>query len=78
MWVRLQSEELELRLLSLILLFCQVSVWATNNGVCVFVHSPSCSVLANVGRSNIYRNRKDYTDVRNVAFLLLAAAFVIL
>ncbi|NXU02207.1 S26A3 protein, partial [Buphagus erythrorhynchus] len=31
--------------------------------VCVFVHSPSCAVLANVGRSNIYRNRKDYTDV---------------
>ncbi|XP_028942330.1 chloride anion exchanger [Antrostomus carolinensis] len=24
---------------------------------------PSCTVLANVGRSNIYRNRKDYTDI---------------
>ncbi|NXT58240.1 S26A3 protein, partial [Pluvianellus socialis] len=24
---------------------------------------PSCSVLANVGRSNVYRNRKDYTDI---------------
>ncbi|NWQ87267.1 S26A3 protein, partial [Burhinus bistriatus] len=24
---------------------------------------PSCSVLANVGRSNIYRNRKDYADI---------------
>ncbi|NWS88124.1 S26A3 protein, partial [Toxostoma redivivum] len=24
---------------------------------------PSCAVLANVGRSNIYRNRKDYTDI---------------
>uniref|UniRef100_A0A8C3NKW4 Solute carrier family 26 member 3 n=1 Tax=Geospiza parvula TaxID=87175 RepID=A0A8C3NKW4_GEOPR len=31
--------------------------------VYVFVHSPSCTVLANVGRSNIYRNRKDYTDI---------------
>uniref|UniRef100_A0A8C2T7X0 Solute carrier family 26 member 3 n=1 Tax=Coturnix japonica TaxID=93934 RepID=A0A8C2T7X0_COTJA len=24
---------------------------------------PSCTTLANVGRSNIYRNRKDYTDI---------------
>uniref|UniRef100_A0A672UGA9 Solute carrier family 26 member 3 n=1 Tax=Strigops habroptila TaxID=2489341 RepID=A0A672UGA9_STRHB len=24
---------------------------------------PSCTVLANVGRSNIYRNRKDYKDI---------------
>uniref|UniRef100_A0A8C0F9Y7 Solute carrier family 26 member 3 n=1 Tax=Bubo bubo TaxID=30461 RepID=A0A8C0F9Y7_BUBBB len=24
---------------------------------------PSCTVLANVGRSNIYRNRKDYSDI---------------
>ncbi|XP_054033817.1 chloride anion exchanger [Dryobates pubescens] len=24
---------------------------------------PSCTVLANVGRSNIYRNKKDYTDI---------------
>uniref|UniRef100_U3INA3 Solute carrier family 26 member 3 n=1 Tax=Anas platyrhynchos platyrhynchos TaxID=8840 RepID=U3INA3_ANAPP len=24
---------------------------------------PSCTILANVGRSNIYRNRKDYTDI---------------
>ncbi|NXN24898.1 S26A3 protein, partial [Nycticryphes semicollaris] len=24
---------------------------------------PSCTVLANIGRSNIYRNRKDYTDI---------------
>ncbi|NXC47406.1 S26A3 protein, partial [Penelope pileata] len=24
---------------------------------------PSCATLANVGRSNIYRNRKDYTDI---------------
>ncbi|KFW70123.1 Chloride anion exchanger, partial [Pygoscelis adeliae] len=24
---------------------------------------PSCTVLVNVGRSNIYRNRKDYTDI---------------
>nr|XP_030147860.3 chloride anion exchanger isoform X4 [Taeniopygia guttata] len=24
---------------------------------------PSCTVLANVGRSDIYRNRKDYTDI---------------
>ncbi|NWR73672.1 S26A3 protein, partial [Centropus unirufus] len=24
---------------------------------------PSCTLLANVGRSNIYRNRKDYTDI---------------
>ncbi|XP_010183859.1 PREDICTED: chloride anion exchanger [Mesitornis unicolor] len=24
---------------------------------------PNCTVLANVGRSNIYRNRKDYTDI---------------
>ncbi|NWI57568.1 S26A3 protein, partial [Calyptomena viridis] len=24
---------------------------------------PSCAVLANIGRSNIYRNRKDYTDI---------------
>ncbi|NXO71457.1 S26A3 protein, partial [Phainopepla nitens] len=24
---------------------------------------PSCTVLANVGRSNIYRNRKDYADI---------------
>ncbi|NWX38154.1 S26A3 protein, partial [Notiomystis cincta] len=24
---------------------------------------PSCTVLANVGRSNIYRNRKDYMDI---------------
>ncbi|XP_010121608.1 PREDICTED: chloride anion exchanger [Chlamydotis macqueenii] len=24
---------------------------------------PSCTVLANVGRSNIYRNRKDFTDI---------------
>uniref|UniRef100_A0A8B9QZJ0 Solute carrier family 26 member 3 n=1 Tax=Anas platyrhynchos TaxID=8839 RepID=A0A8B9QZJ0_ANAPL len=24
---------------------------------------PSCTILANIGRSNIYRNRKDYTDI---------------
>ncbi|NXH17596.1 S26A3 protein, partial [Bucco capensis] len=24
---------------------------------------PSCTLLANVGRTNIYRNRKDYTDI---------------
>ncbi|NXX74372.1 S26A3 protein, partial [Urocolius indicus] len=24
---------------------------------------PSCTILANVGRSDIYRNRKDYTDI---------------
>ncbi|XP_066176361.1 chloride anion exchanger [Sylvia atricapilla] len=24
---------------------------------------PSCTVLANVGRSNVYRNRKDYSDI---------------
>uniref|UniRef100_A0A8C3DZC9 Solute carrier family 26 member 3 n=1 Tax=Corvus moneduloides TaxID=1196302 RepID=A0A8C3DZC9_CORMO len=35
----------------------------TPTTVCMFVHSPSCTVLANVGRSNIYRNRKDYTDI---------------
>uniref|UniRef100_A0A8C0F9G3 Solute carrier family 26 member 3 n=1 Tax=Bubo bubo TaxID=30461 RepID=A0A8C0F9G3_BUBBB len=43
--------------------FIFYTLWGTNNCVCVFVHSPSCTVLANVGRSNIYRNRKDYSDI---------------
>lgn len=33
-----------------------------------FLYSPKCSTLANVGRSNIYKNKKDYSDVRKIRF----------
>ena len=37
-----------------------------------FPYSPKCSTLANVGRSNIYKNRKDYSEVRFIFLLLFA------
>lgn len=39
-----------------------------------FPFSPKCSTLANIGRSNIYKNKKDYFDVR--FFFLLWHAII--
>lgn len=36
-----------------------------------FPYSPKCSTLANVGRSDIYKNKKDYSEVRKIHFFTL-------